>query len=180
MGMTGRPGRNKPLRALACLALLAAVAFFSYPFAMKALSSASALQVPSPPSFSHATHTGKAAMPCQSCHSSAEKGMHAGMPPASFCLDCHRHILAGDPRLLPVHAAADPDSPVYTGEPLRWVRRAPLPAYAHFNHAPHLAKGYACQRCHPNPDAPVADGMSSCLDCHREQSLPTDCTQCHY
>lgn len=178
MGMTGKPSENKPLRALFPLALLAApaaAAFLAFPFIMKAMQPS-----PAPQAFSHATHTGKAAMPCQSCHAFAEKGMQAGMPPASSCLDCHRHILADDPRLLPMHAAANPDSPLYTGEPLHWVRRAPLPAYAHFNHAPHLAKGYSCQRCHPNPDAPVPDDMSSCLNCHREQSLPTDCTQCHY
>lgn len=137
---------------------------------------------PATPFFSHKAHTAadKAAMPCQSCHSAADAGLRAGMPAASTCLDCHRHILASDPRLLPVHAAADPDSPVYTGEPVPWPRRAPLPAYVHFPHSAHVAKGYSCERCHPDPDAPAAFTMRSCLECHRQETtLPTDCTQCH-
>lgn len=135
-----------------------------------------------PVPFSHATHTAadKAAMPCQACHAAAEKGRRAGMPAASGCLDCHRHILAADAHMLPLHAAANPDSPVYTGEPVRWIRKAALPAYAYFNHAPHLAKGYGCERCHPDPDAAEPFSMASCLECHRTEKMPTDCTQCHH
>lgn len=118
-------------------------------------------------------------MSCQSCHTGAENGAQAGMPTDDGCLDCHRHILAQDARLLPLHAAADPDSPVYTGEPLRWQRAHPLPAYAHFDHSAHTAK-YNCERCHPSPGKETGMLMADCLECHREETeLPTDCTQCH-
>lgn len=134
-----------------------------------------------PVPFNHDTHTlaEKANIPCLACHAGAEKSAHAGMPAATTCLDCHRHILARDERLLPLHAAADPDSPIYTGEPLRWVRVQPLPAHAHFHHAVHTQK-YACERCHPTPgkDAPML--MRDCLECHREEKQPTDCSRCHH
>lgn len=134
-----------------------------------------------PVPFSHAAHTAtdRGAMPCQTCHTGAERGSHAGLPAPSACLDCHRHILADDPRLLALHASANPDCPTYTGEPLHWVRHDYLPDYAHFNHIIHLRKGYSCERCHPNPDAPQPQTMSTCLSCHRDEGVPTNCTQCH-
>ena len=137
---------------------------------------------PQPVPFVHDTHTrpDRANMPCQACHIGAEQGSQAGMPAATTCLDCHRHILADDVRLLPLHAAANTDSPAYIGEPLRWRRAHPLPAYVHFPHSPHAAK-YDCERCHPTPGKESPTLMRDCLDCHRtESTLPTNCTQCHH
>ena len=137
---------------------------------------------PQPMPFSHDTHTqaDKAAMPCQACHAGAEKGAKAGLPAAETCLDCHRHILAQDARLQPLHAAADADSAVYTGEPLRWQRAYPLPSYVHFHHAAHTAK-YDCERCHPTPGKESPMLMRDCLECHRRDStLSADCTTCHH
>lgn len=139
-------------------------------------------EAPQPVPFVHDTHTRAdlVNMPCQACHTGAEQGAQAGMPAAATCLDCHRHILAQDERLLPLHAAADPDSTAYTGEPLRWQRAHPLPAHVHFHHAVHTAK-YDCERCHPTPGREAPMLMRDCLECHRsETALPTDCTQCHH
>lgn len=135
-----------------------------------------------PVPFEHSSHTvaDKVNMQCQSCHAGAEKGAGAGMPASSACLDCHRHILADDARLLPLHAVANTDSSVYHGEPLRWVRQAPLPAHVHFNHGYHARKGVSCAECHPNPDAPTAHTMQSCLDCHEKHALPLNCDSCHH
>lgn len=131
--------------------------------------------------FVHHTHTAPelAAMPCLACHKGAEQGAQAGLPPAELCLDCHRHILADDPRLLPLHAAANPDSPVYTGAPLRYQRNSPLPAHVHMDHAAHSAAGMACEECHPTPGSQPSYSMRACLNCHREHNLPTDCSGCH-
>lgn len=138
-------------------------------------------EAPQPVPFDHATHTqaDKVGMPCLACHPGAERGAVAGFPAATRCMDCHAHILAQDARLLPLRAAAQPDSPAYTGEPLEWRRVQPLPAYAHFEHSAHTAR-YDCERCHPAPgkDAPLH--MRECLSCHREEKVPTDCTQCHH
>ncbi|MBR3695533.1 MAG: cytochrome c3 family protein [Akkermansia sp.] len=140
------------------------------------------VEIPQVMPFSHATHTNPAGvnMQCQSCHTGAEAGAGAGMPAASACLDCHRHILPQDPRLLPLHAAANTDSSVYTGEPLAWIRRTPLPAHVHFHHARHTTNGISCAECHPTPDSPTPHTMSSCLDCHRQHDLPANCDACHH
>ena len=42
-----------------------------------------------PIAFSHELHAGKHAMDCSYCHFNAERGRHAGVPPASVCLGCH-------------------------------------------------------------------------------------------
>lgn len=133
-----------------------------------------------PVPFDHSTHTAadKANMPCLACHAGADTAAGTALPAASTCMDCHRHILAQDARLLPLHAAANPDSPVYTGEPLRWRRAYPLPAHAHFHHGVHARK-MDCERCHPTPGRESPLRMRDCLSCHRDENLPTDCTQCH-
>lgn len=131
--------------------------------------------------FSHNTHTApdKAGMDCRACHAAAPHAAGAGFPAASTCLNCHRHILATDSRLLPLHAAANREHPAYTGEALRWVRQAPLPAHIAFHHGQHTAAGISCEQCHSNPDAQQPHSMSSCLQCHRQKAVPTNCDRCH-
>lgn len=135
-----------------------------------------------PVAFDHSTHTAadKGNMDCLACHPGGETQAAAGMPASSTCLDCHRHILADDPRLLPLQAAANQDSPVYTGDPLRWVRSQALPAYVHFNHAAHARAGYTCERCHPTPGTSTDHSMSTCIECHRSEGLGTACSDCHH
>ena len=135
-----------------------------------------------PVPFTHASHTDahKAAMPCVACHSGAEHTAGAGMPADSTCLQCHLHILPQDARLAPLHAAANKNAPGYTGDALRWVRKAPLPAHVHFNHGQHVRAGVTCAQCHPAPDAQVPHRMTTCLDCHRNEGVPTDCSRCHH
>lgn len=160
-----------PAAALLCLA---AVYYRAY--------SAPVYTPAQPVAFNHATHTaaGKGNMDCLTCHPGGENQAGAGMPAASACLDCHRHILADDPRLLPLHAAANADSPIYTGDPLRWVRSQTLPAYVHFNHAAHAKAGYSCERCHPHPGSASDHSMSTCIQCHRSENLGTACSDCHH
>lgn len=135
-----------------------------------------------PVPFNHDTHTAAplAAMPCLACHPGAESGARAGMPSSASCMDCHRHILPDDPRLLPLHAAADPDSPVYHGEALRWVRVQALPGHVHFHHGAHARAGISCEECHARPGAAQDHSMSNCLDCHRREGASTDCSTCHH
>lgn len=131
--------------------------------------------------FSHTSHTAadKAGMDCRACHAAAQHAAGAGFPAATTCLDCHRHILSGDARLLPLHSAANPNHPAYTGEPLRWVRKAPLPDTIAFHHGQHASAGISCEQCHAHPDAQPPHTMSSCLDCHRREAVPTNCDRCH-
>lgn len=149
-----------------------------------------------PVSYSHAVHAGGLRIPCLYCHYGAERGRHAGIPPASVCLNCHRQVLPDHPEVRKVKAAVE------GGKPIEWVRIHQLPDHAYFNHQAHVKAGVACQSCHGPveqmgrvaQDAPLTMGW--CLGCHRQGSersgagfgrVPaaqanrlTDCAVCHH
>ena len=151
---------------------------------------------PQPVSYSHAVHAGGLRIPCLYCHYGAERGRHAGIPPASVCLNCHRQVLPDHPEVRKVKAAVE------GGKPIEWVRIHQLPDHAYFNHQAHVKAGVACQSCHGPveqmgrvaQDAPLTMGW--CLGCHRQGSersgagfggVPaaqanrlTDCAVCHH
>lgn len=142
--------------------------------------------------FSHAVHSGTNQIPCQYCHYTAERGRHAGFPPASLCLNCHAQVLASNPEIEKVRAA------IMDRRPIEWTRVHVLPDFSYFNHAAHVHAGVTCQTCHGPVEtmttisqaAPLTMGW--CLDCHRRQaqlSAPgdvaganrlTDCVVCHH
>jgi hypothetical protein len=47
-----------------------------------------------PIAYSHKLHAGDLGISCLYCHYSAAKGPHAGIPPASLCMNCHRLVTA--------------------------------------------------------------------------------------
>lgn len=143
-----------------------------------------------PIEYSHALHAGQFRIPCQYCHSDAEHGRNAGIPPASTCMNCHSQVRRDSPLLRPLFRAVE------TNTPIQWVRVNRLPDFVYFNHSFHVTNGIACQRCHGpvetmarvRQDQPLTMGW--CLQCHRERNatLPpnderrasTDCAACHY
>lgn len=175
--MFHRPPHNAAalVWGLLTMALLAGILLYRYAYCSRPHEPVQPLP------FTHSSHTAaeKANMDCRACHATAHHAAGAGRPASSTCLDCHRHILASDSRLLPLHAAANPDHPAHTGEPLRWVRRAPLPDTISFHHGQHAAAGHTCSECHPDPDKQLPHTMQSCLNCHRSRQLPTSCDRCH-
>ncbi|MCL4811824.1 MAG: cytochrome c family protein [Vicinamibacteraceae bacterium] len=128
-----------------------------------------------PIAYSHRLHAGDLQVPCLYCHSNAERGRYAGVPPASVCMNCHRFvtaplgaILAEDeaaarekrPRraivsaelrklydALALDVALRPD-PARTPQPIAWTRVHNLPDFVYFDHRPHVAAGVTCQTCH--------------------------------
>src|SRR5438270_13498050 len=42
-----------------------------------------------PIAFPHKVHAGDNKIPCLYCHSAARTSRHAGIPPASVCMNCH-------------------------------------------------------------------------------------------
>lgn len=128
-----------------------------------------------PIAFSHKLHAGDLKMNCLYCHFSAVKGPHAGIPPASLCMNCHKLVHApwevtraevekaqaeGRPPkrivseelqkvydALGLDAKLQPD-PKKTAQPISWVKVHNLPAYTRFDHRAHVNKGVACQECH--------------------------------
>lgn len=47
-----------------------------------------------PIAYSHRLHAGELAIPCQYCHSGAERSRLAGIPSAGVCMNCHRFVTA--------------------------------------------------------------------------------------
>jgi len=128
-----------------------------------------------PIAFSHRLHAGEMQIDCQYCHIAAETSRHAGVPPLSVCMNCHRAVTAGwdamlaerqlavkenrDPkrivsdRLRPLFDAVGVDDagkpdPTKTAKPVAWTRVHALPSFVAFSHERHVARGVACQACH--------------------------------
>jgi hypothetical protein len=130
--------------------------------------------------FSHRIHAGVRQISCLFCHDSADRSPVAGMPEAKKCLLCHHIILHQFPPIQDLHEYDE------RGEPIPWVRVYRLPDYVHFNHEMHLAKGVDCSACHGDVKAmdriivAYTIQMGFCVDCHRKNHAPVDCTICHY
>ncbi len=107
-------------------------------------------------------------MDCRYCHNTVERAAVAAIPPTKTCMNCHKLIKPESERLAPVRESFE------TGEPIRWNRVHLLPDLAAFDHAPHVAAGVGCNKCHGRIDQmdvveqkePLS--MSWCLDCHRD------------
>jgi hypothetical protein len=128
-----------------------------------------------PIAYSHKLHAGDLGISCLYCHYSAAKGPHAGIPPASLCMNCHRLVTASwevtrteadkarqegrppqrqiSPQLQPLYAALglndqlQPD-PAKKPQPIHWVKVHNLPDYTRFDHRAHVQGGVKCQECH--------------------------------
>jgi len=154
-----------------------------------------------PISFPHQIHAGDNKIPCLYCHYAARTSRHAGIPPASVCMNCHNLLEKQTVEIEKLEEA------VQERRPIRWVKVHNLPDFVYFNHSQHVLSGVTCQRCHGAVEhmewvkqaAPLTMGW--CLDCHREHAhvatadferaihnfvqkpKPTaglDCTSCHY
>jgi hypothetical protein len=154
-----------------------------------------------PIAFPHDVHAGENSIPCLYCHYGARTSRHAGIPPASVCMNCHS-LLEKQTREIEKLKEA-----VQQHRPISWVKVHNLPDFVYFNHSQHVLSGVRCQQCHGPVEhmavirqaAPLTMGW--CLDCHRRQAgVPTesvprvlanlahpatpsaglDCASCHY
>jgi hypothetical protein len=128
-----------------------------------------------PIAFSHRLHAGSLEINCLYCHFAAAKGPHAGIPPASLCMNCHRQVTAswevtraeaekarqeGRPpnriaspevqKLYDALALNETGQPVpgKAPQPIRWFRVHNLPEYTRFDHRAHVHAKVTCQECH--------------------------------
>jgi hypothetical protein len=154
-----------------------------------------------PIAFPHKVHAGDNKIPCLYCHYAARTSRHAGIPPASLCMNCHTMLEKQTVAIEKLKEA------VQQQRPIAWVKVHNLPDFVYFNHSQHVLSGVACQRCHGPVEsmdrvqqvAPLTMGW--CLQCHREHAnIPTvdlqraalslshkqkpvaglDCASCHY
>jgi hypothetical protein len=128
-----------------------------------------------PIAFSHRMHAGDLQISCLYCHSSADKGPHAGIPSASLCLNCHRFVQAStDTQLAAYNQAKKAGRPVgrvvspelqklydalaldekmqpeagKARKPIAWIKVHNLPAFTRFDHRAHVQVGVDCEHCH--------------------------------
>jgi Cytochrome c7 and related cytochrome c len=128
-----------------------------------------------PIAFSHRQHAGQLQIACLYCHYGAENSKHAGLPPGSICMSCHRFVTAPQkdmlPEILEARKAKRTPKPIISPElqklydalglddklqpdpkkkpnPIAWVRVHNLPAFACFDHRSHVKAGVTCERCH--------------------------------
>jgi len=154
-----------------------------------------------PIAFPHKVHAGDNKIPCLYCHYGARTSRHAGIPPASVCMNCHNLVEKQTVEIEKLKEA------VQEQRPIKWIKVHNLPDFVYFNHSQHVLSGVACQRCHGSVEqmdrvqqvSPLTMGW--CLECHREhahiatadfqrvmqdlrhQPAPVaglDCTSCHY
>lgn len=126
--------------------------------------------------FSHKVHAGQNQIDCQYCHFTADKSLHAGIPPVQVCLNCHNQVktgkITGEEEIAKIHEAYN------NNRPIEWVKVHNLPDHVYFNHAQHVAVGKVdCNDCHGEVEMmdeiiQVHDlSMGWCIDCHRTKEI---------
>ena len=126
--------------------------------------------------FSHKVHAGQNKIDCEYCHFTAERSMHAGIPPASVCMNCHSQVKegkrTGKKEINKIYAA------LKEKKPIEWIKVHNLPDFVYFNHEQHVKVGKLdCTECHG--DVAQMDqiaqvntlSMGWCLDCHRTHKV---------
>lgn len=128
-----------------------------------------------PIAYSHLLHAGEMQIDCLYCHFGSQTSRHAGIPPASVCMNCHGAVAASlgalrqederakeesreprpivSPELAKLYGAlalnaerrADPSK---QARPIEWVKVHNLPDFVYFDHRAHVAVGVKCQSCH--------------------------------
>jgi hypothetical protein len=144
-----------------------------------------------PINFSHKTHAGDNQIQCVYCHSAAQSGRHAGVPPTELCMNCHTNIKKDSPEVLKIVDA------LKSGKGIRWNKVNLFPDFAYFNHSQHVMIGkISCQQCHGEVQTYEVMkqkenlSMGWCISCHREKEIAPpsdhkkrsggDCAKCHY
>jgi hypothetical protein len=129
--------------------------------------------------YSHKLHAGTYHIPCLYCHTYAERSPNAVVPALNVCMNCHSVVAVNKPNIMKLTEAYN------SGKTIPWVRIHKVPEHVRFDHSRHMAKGFACQKCH----GPVETmdrvyqyrplNMGDCLNCHRQNGGPTICNTCH-
>ena len=148
--------------------------------------------------FPHSVMAGKHEMDCLYCHSQAEKGPHAGIPPVSLCMKCHTEVQPKDHRGEVKESIATLLGYWERKEPIPWVKVHDLADFVYFDHSRHLTKqaGLECRDCHgevekmDRVERVHSLKMGWCLDCHKQPPpegapawqktrAPIHCAACH-
>jgi hypothetical protein len=149
-----------------------------------------------PIDFSHAIMAGQFKIECIYCHSQAEKGRYATIPPTSTCMKCHTEIKVKNAQGELKPAMAQLLESWEKKEPIHWAKVHDLADFVYFDHSRHIAGGVECEECHGKVETMervqrvYSLKMGWCLDCHKEAPTeltpegqetraPLTCTTCH-
>ncbi len=148
------------------------------------------LQTPTQPiAFTHVPHVQQAGIDCVFCHRTVTTQPTASIPPVQQCTFCHKIIATESPEIGKLLAAWD------NNQPIEWIRVHRLPDHVRFVHEAHITffsekdgvpASAVCSLCHGDVGAMTEVSqqkqlqMGFCVDCHRNNDAPTDCTACHY
>lgn len=133
--------------------------------------------------FSHYLHAGQNEVECQYCHVSPAAGRHSTVPSVNICMNCHKVVNGrteeGKQHIVNLRKAYEENRPI------EWVKVHDLADFGYFSHQPHIAHGFDCTQCHgevntmPIVGTQTEFNMGWCVNCHRENNGPLDCTSCH-
>jgi hypothetical protein len=133
--------------------------------------------------FSHELHAGNYKVPCLYCHSGVQLSKTAPVPSLNICMNCHQLVGTQKENIKKLAKAYG------NGEPIEWVNVHMLPDFVQFNHKAHVQRFgevESCKKCHGPVEtmtkvyqyAPLSMGW--CVDCHRANNAPLNCSTCHY
>ena len=142
-----------------------------------------------PIAFPHVTHVSQAGIDCQFCHRTVSTEEAAGIPAVAQCQFCHDFGRIdgseSDSNTAQAEIAKLFDEQGFP-QAINWTRVHRLPDHVQFVHAPHIQNGISCSTCHGDVGSmQVVEQvrnlkMRDCVDCHRDNNAPTDCTTCHF
>ena len=146
-----------------------------------------------PIDFPHTTHVEELGLDCVFCHREVTTSAQASIPAVALCMTCHQAVDGSDDDAM---AEIKKLRDAYEeGDAVDWVRVHRVPDHVHFVHEAHIryfserdgvAPTAVCSTCHGDVSAMERVSqveslkMADCVECHRENDAPTDCTTCHY
>jgi hypothetical protein len=137
------------------------------------------LQPKQPIQFPHHVHILTVGLECTYCHKYPEQSIHAGLPDAELCMECHQAIATDRPEIIKL------TNLYQKGQPINWVRVYQYQDWVYFSHKRHVRSGVQCQECHGPVDLMTTVqripyiGMGWCIHCHRNRDAPIECNTCH-
>ena len=146
-----------------------------------------------PIAFPHDKHVDEVGLDCTFCHRNVTKEAAATIPAVGLCATCHQVVdgrtESAQLEIQKIRNAIEQDRAV------DWVRVHRVPDFVNFVHEAHIrfftqkdrvdAKA-VCSTCHgdvtatPKVQQNRSLKMGDCVDCHKDNGAPTDCTTCHF